>query len=170
MVTDQNIVLTGFMGVGKSVVSKELSARLKRERVSSDEWIEQKEGRSIKDIFRDKGENYFRALEKKAIEELSPRRNLIIDCGGGVVLRQENVDRLKKNGIIFCLTATPDVIYQRIKDQKDRPLLNVHDPRTKIAQLLKQREPYYNQADHTLDTSHLIPPATAEVILKLLTP
>ena len=158
------------MGVGKSVVSRELSARLKRERVSSDEWIEQREGRSIKDTFREKGENYFRALEKKAIEELSPRRNLIIDCGGGIVLRQENIDLLKKNGIIFCLTATPEVIYQRIKDQKDRPLLNVDDPRTKIVELLKEREPYYNQADHTLDTSRHIPPETAKAILELLTP
>ncbi len=164
----KNIVLIGFMGTGKSVVAKQLEAMTSRRLVSTDELIEQKEGKPISEIFEDLGEDYFRRIEKGVVQEISQRESLIIDCGGGTVLDKENVANLKKNGIIFCLTALPDVIYQRVKDKTHRPLLNVEDPKAKIKELLAVREPYYAQADYTIDTSHGIVEIVAQEILNFL--
>ena len=93
----KNIVLVGFMGAGKSVVAKNLGAILKRHVVSTDAMIVEREKRPITDIFKDSGEAYFRGVEKSVVEEVSKKNNLIVDCGGGVVLNQDNIDNLKKN-------------------------------------------------------------------------
>jgi shikimate kinase len=150
---DKNIVLVGFMGSGKSMVARELGKRLKRDVVATDEMIEIKEGQSIHEIFKSKGEAYFRNMESEIIKEISLRWGLIIDCGGGVVLSQENLKLLKTNGIVFYLQATLEVIYQRIKNEKHRPLLKVPDPLGCIKQLYQQRLPLYNQADFTIDAN-----------------
>ena len=112
---NKNIVLIGFMGSGKSMIADALSGRLKRESVSTDRLIEHREGQSIAGIFEKKGEAYFRALEHTVIKEISNRRDIIIDCGGGVVLTQENLKLLKTHGIVFHLQASPEVIFERIK-------------------------------------------------------
>ena len=150
---NKNIVLIGFMGSGKSMIARELAKRLKVDVLATDDLIEAKEGESINAIFRSKGETYFRNAESKIIKEISQRRGIIIDCGGGVVLRKENLQELKTNGIVFYLQATPEVIYQRIKNEGHRPLLKVPDPLGFITKLHNQRLPLYNQADHVIDAN-----------------
>ncbi|MGE4357765.1 MAG: shikimate kinase [Candidatus Omnitrophota bacterium] len=163
-----NIVLVGFMGTGKTTVAKELAKLLKYEYVSLDSLIEEREKKSIPQIFAEHGEDYFRDVESKIVKEVSEKEYLVIDAGGGVVLRQENVINLKKKGLIICLKAEPEVIWERVKNYSHRPLLNVPNPRERIAELLKIREPYYAQADYFLDTSRLTVQEVVEGILKLL--
>lgn len=150
---NKNLVLIGFMGSGKSSVAGKLGECLKREVMSSDQWIIDQEQSSIGDIFKNKGEPYFRQLEKKAITAISQRNGVIVDCGGGVVLNQENIDLLKKNGVLIYLAATAEFLYTQIKKSKDRPLLNVDDPLREIRRLLEQRNEKYEQADITIDTT-----------------
>jgi len=161
----KNIVLVGFMGTGKTVVAKGLAKHLKREYLSLDELIEKREKRRITEIFAESGENYFRNIESQVVKEISDKENLIIDAGGGVVIREENVSNLKKNGILFCLKATPEVILERTKKISNRPLLNVINPKEKIEELLKIREPFYKRADYFIDTSNL---SISEVVNKIL--
>ena len=153
MITSKNIVLIGFMGVGKSLVAKHLSAKLNRPIVSTDELIVAKEGKSITKIFLDKGEKYFRGLEAQAVESIADRQDVIVDCGGGIALNPRNIELLKKNGIIFYLSATADEIYKNVKDQKHRPLLNAPDPKSQIEELLEKRQPFYEKADHVIDAN-----------------
>ena len=162
----KNIVLVGFMGAGKSVVSKQLAVRLKRQRVSTDELIEKKEGKVISDIFRDKGEPYFRDLEKAVVSELATKGGLIIDCGGGIVLASQNVDNLKKNGVMFFLAVSPRTIYERVKHEKHRPLLAVADPQKQITELLVQRKPLYAKADVRIETEGKSVEQICEEIIK----
>ena len=153
MTPHKNIVLIGFMGSGKTVIAKELAQRLNIPYVSSDALIEQKEGGSITDIFKDKGEAYFRNVEHEVVKSISSRRGIVIDCGGGVVLNSENLKLLKTHGIVFYLQASVDVIYQRIKNEGHRPLLKVPDPLRVIRELYTQRLPLYSQADVCIDAN-----------------
>ena len=164
----KNIVLIGFIGAGKTGVSLYLAEVLKRRRVSTDELIEAKEKRSIVQIFQDSGEAYFRRMEKEIVEELALAENLIIDCGGGIILQQENLDRLKKNGMLVYLSASPQMVYERVKNNSQRPLLNVADPQMNIRELLQARKFYYEQADHTIDTNHKTVEQTAKEVLLIV--
>ena len=141
------------MGSGKSTLARILSEELNWSSVSTDAKIEQKEGRSIANIFRDSGEAYFRNLEHQAVVEIAGNQGVIVDCGGGVVLNPENIALLKRTGILVYLSCAPEEMYRRIQMQPKRPLLDVPDPLGKIRELLKQRQPFYEQADMTLDTS-----------------
>ena len=164
----KNIVLVGFMGAGKSVVAKNLATALKRQVVSTDHLIEEKEKRPIADIFTDSGEAYFRTVEKAVVAEVSLKKDLIIDCGGGVILNQDNIENLKKAGILFYLATSPDVVYERVKSQRHRPLLNVPDPKRKIEELLTSRKAKYEQAHYTIDTSLKTVTQVVDEILKLI--
>ena len=135
------------------MVAQALSHVLKRECLATDHLVEEREGSPIARIFEKKGEAYFRALEHAVIKEVSLRRGIIIDCGGGVVLAKENLQELKVNGIVFHLQATPEVIFQRIKDEAHRPLLKVPDPLGCIKELYNQRLPLYSQADFIIDAN-----------------
>ena len=150
---EQNIVLIGFMGSGKSMIARELGKRLKARVVGTDDLIEDREGKTIHEIFESKGEASFRDLESGIIKEVSLCQGIIIDCGGGVVLCEENLKFLKTNGIVFYLQAAPEVIYQRIKNESHRPLLKTPDPLGSIKELYQQRLPLYNQADYTIDAN-----------------
>lgn len=164
----KNIVLVGFMGAGKSAVGQALAARLQRELVDLDEVIIERQGRPITRIFEESGEAYFRRLEKSLVKEISQRESLIIACGGGVVLDNDNVDNLKRKGKVIYLRASPEVILKRTKNYPHRPLLNVADQQKKIAELLSLREPFYALADFTVDTSDKTIAQVVEEILKLL--
>jgi len=150
---DKNIVLIGFMGSGKSKVARALAQRLNLELVASDDLIQARTGKTIDAIFKEHGQSYFRNLESEIIKEVSLRRGIIIDCGGGVVLAEGNLQNLKSNGIVFYLQATPEVIYQRIKHETHRPLLKVPDPLGCIKALYQQRLPLYDQADFVIDAN-----------------
>lgn len=141
------------MACGKTSVSRELAERLDRKRVSTDELVEEREGRTIADIFALSGEPYFRQVEKEVVAACAAKEALIIDCGGGVAVNEENFNALKRNGITFYLYADPQSIYRRTQGKKDRPLLNVPDPLLKIKQLLAQRDPHYRKADFVVDSN-----------------
>ena len=166
----RNIVLVGFMGAGKSLVANKLAKRCQRQIVSTDRLIEEQENKPIAEIFSQKGEAYFRALEKEIVLKIADRKNLIVDCGGGIVINQENIENLRKQGTIFYLFATPEMIYENIKDQKHRPLLQVKDPLEKIRELLDQRKVFYAQADYTIDTCHQSLDQACDEILKIMSP
>jgi len=150
------------------MIASELGKRLKVEVVATDALIEAREGQLIHEIFQSKGESYFRDLEAEIVKELSLRQGIVIDCGGGVVLRKENLQHLKSNGIVFYLQATPEVIYQRVKHESHRPLLKAPDPLGRIKELYQQRLPLYNQADHIIDANDAsIEGPVVEIIKKI---
>ncbi len=166
-----NITLVGFMGTGKSIVGKHLAKRLKMGYIDLDEIIEKKENRPISQIFTQEGEEYFRRIENQVTEELSKLEGYVISTGGGVVLEEENVKFLRKKGVIVCLKAAPEIIWERTKNNQERPLLEgFSDKKKRIKELLKERTPFYNQADIIIDTSSCLVSQTVERIVKILTP
>ncbi len=160
-----NIVLTGFMGTGKTAVGRELSRLLNMKIVDVDTEIEKSQQMTINEIFKQSGELRFREMETEMIRELSERKDVIISTGGGAVLRQENVDALRKQGIIVCLMATPETILKRTSHSSNRPLLQVEDPFEKIKELLDFRRPFYGKADIMIDTDGKTPRQIAEEII-----
>jgi len=164
----KNIVLVGFMGTGKTRVGKLLANQLKWQRLSLDDMIEWKVGKPIAKIFTEDGEKYFRKVEVGVVKAASRDKKVVIDAGGGVVIDEKNVARLKYHGVMFCLTATPEVIYERTKSHNHRPLLNVDDPVAKIDDLLKKRDEFYKRADHIINTSELTPEEVADNILSIM--
>jgi shikimate kinase len=161
-----NIYLVGFMATGKSIVGKELAKKLRRKFVDLDALIELKEKRRICDIFAENGEPYFRKLEKATLRKASTEDNFIYACGGGIVIDEENIRLMQRTGKIICLSAKPEVILKRAGGTSQRPLLNVPDPKKQIRLLLKSRQPFYRQADVTIDTSRLSIVQVASQILK----
>lgn len=160
-----NIVLTGFMGTGKSKIGKRLAKKLRMSYLGTDELIERREKDSISAIFKKKGEEYFRRLETKVVKEVALLDNSVISTGGGVVLREQNIRLLKKNAFIVCLFASPEVILKRTKGDDNRPLLGVNNQKKRIEELLAIREPYYEKADFSIDTSTL---SSEEVVGKIV--
>lgn len=143
-----NIFLVGFMGAGKTTVSKYLSTMLALERVELDELIVQKEGMTISSIFEEYGEEYFRNCESNALLELQKRSQLVVSCGGGIVLREKNISSMKKNGRVVLLTAEPETTLERVKDSDERPILRNNMNVEFIAGLMeKRREKYLRAAD-----------------------
>ncbi len=153
-----NLILIGFMGTGKTSLGKLLANRLGRGFVDLDQKIERDAGMSILKIFELHGEKYFRELEKKAVREVSERKNLVIATGGGTVKDAENVRLLKNSGVIICLTTEPEEIFRRTERRGERPLLDKNDQRLEtIKKLLAEREIFYSQADYTIDTTNWSP-------------
>ncbi len=152
----KNLFLIGFMGAGKSSVSAGLGRMLGREVVEMDERIAAQEGMSIPELFAQKGEPYFRACETALIKSFAQGAPRIVSCGGGVPLREENVAAMRESGTVVLLTASPEVILERVKDSDERPLLQGHKDVPYIAALMEQRRPRYEAAaDITVDTSRL---------------
>lgn len=164
----KNIVLIGFMGSGKSTVAKCLAEFFHKELISTDALIEDKEGQSIAEIFRHYGEQYFRDREREIIKRAAIKKDVVLDCGGGVVLNPQNMDNLRRNGILIYLAASPETIYKRIKRQKNRPLLNISQPKTRIAELINQRKSLYEQADYIIQTDAKTATEISEEIIRLL--
>ncbi len=162
----KNIVLTGFMGTGKTEVSKILAERLKRQRLCLDDMIEWKVGKPISEIFEQDGEAYFRKIESEMVATASKDKDVIIDAGGGAIINENNLKRLKEHGIIFCLTASVNTILERTKRYTHRPLLNVVAPNKRISELLEQRQKFYQKADYTIDTTNLTLEEAADKIIK----
>lgn len=150
----KNIILIGFMGSGKTVIAKELSLRLKYHYLDIDHVIEKKFKCTIPDIFKIKGEAFFREAETQELSELKNKSKNIISTGGGIILKHENRQLLKSIGFIVWLKASPEVIYQRLKHNKTRPLLKTADKLTEIQNLLSARMPFYQSlADLEIDTT-----------------
>lgn len=150
---DYNIVLIGFMGAGKSTISDFLKTVFAMEVVEMDQIIAEREGMSISDIFETYGEEYFRNLETELLIEMQSKTNVVISCGGGVPMRERNVVEMKKNGRVVLLTAKPETILSRVKDNHDRPLLEGNKNVDFIAGLMeKRREKYQAAADIVIET------------------
>lgn len=150
-----NIVLIGFMGTGKSTVSSYLKKVFGMEVVEMDQIISERQGMSISDIFETYGEEYFRDLETELLIEMQSRTNVVISCGGGVPMRERNVTEMKKNGKVVLLTARPETILERVKNDHGRPLLEGNKNVGFIADLMKKRrEKYEAAADITIETDY----------------
>jgi shikimate kinase len=166
----KNITLIGFMGTGKTAIGQLLAERLGRKFIELDRLIEQKAGKTIPEIFRQDGEIAFRELEIAATKEVASEKDVVIACGGGIVLNKINIDRLRETGVIVYLTAPPGVILKRTSGEAgQRPLLEVDNPTQTIRELLKFRRPFYERAaDITIDTSKLDAQAVAEQVITRL--
>ena len=143
---DFNVFLIGFMGAGKSTIARCLQKELDMELVEMDERIVQEQGMSINEIFEKSGEAGFRDIESRLVVDLGNQEKSIVSCGGGVVVRPENVENMKKSGKIIFLTATPETILERVKDGTDRPLLNGHMNVEYIEELMNKRLALYQGA------------------------
>lgn len=143
----KHIILIGFMGSGKSTLGKMLADKLDCPFVDTDHYIEEREGRLVRDIFATDGEEYFRSVETNVLKELLKEEDKkVLALGGGTPLREENRAILKDAGYVIFLKITPDEAYDRLKDDKDRPLLQVSNPKEKITELLEVRNPIYEAA------------------------
>jgi shikimate kinase len=160
----KNIVLTGFMGTGKTAVGRELARLLDMKLIDVDTEIEVSREMTVNEIFRKFGEPVFREIETDIIKKVSRNRQVIISTGGGAVLKQENMETLRETGIIVCLMALPETILQRTGSTNDRPLLHVENPLEKIRQLMDFRKPYYEKADIVIATEGKTPLQIAEEI------
>ncbi len=150
----KNIVLIGFMGSGKSVIGKVLADKLHRFFKDTDQIIEERLNQKITEIFADKGETFFRDMESQIIDELTANGGQVISCGGGAILRNENVGYLKQNGILVYLKAPFAVLYDRIKASSTRPLIRTEHPEETARKLWEARQNVYEGvADLTVDTS-----------------
>ena len=164
-----NIVLIGYRGTGKTAVGRELSHKLRRPLYQLDALIEKHEGCSIPKIVKKHGWDYFRNLEAELLAGVAERNACIIDTGGGVVLRKENIDRLKKNGLLFWLTADPQTIISRIQEGTGRPSLTPGKSfLEEVEEVLQQRLPLYRKAqDFTVDTAGRTIAGIADEIVEL---
>lgn len=142
-----NIILTGFMGCGKTTVGRMLAKELNYEFTDTDQLIEERFGMTVQEIFATKGEKDFRDMESEIARVLGEREGLIVSTGGGMMLNAQNVAALGGNGRVFCLVATPEEIFKRISsDNKNkRPLLNTSNPLERISQLIEERAKGYRQ-------------------------
>ncbi len=166
---DQNVFLIGFMGSGKSSVSLQLADMTGMPKAEMDQILTDREDLSIAEIFAQKGEPYFRAQETKLLKEFASTGPQVVSCGGGVIMKDENIEEMRKSGTIVCLTATPEIIYERVKDSRERPLLNGNMNVEYIAELMEARRPFYEKAaDMTIDTSHMRIDKVAEAILEAI--
>lgn len=140
------------MGTGKSSVGRFAADQLGFTFLDTDELIEERSGKTITQIFAQHGEPTFRALEKDLLKDFTTREQLVISTGGGLAANAENVASLKLHSLVVCLWASPEAIWERVKGQTHRPLLQSPDPLAKIRELLSQREPFYRQADVLVNT------------------
>jgi len=152
------------MGTGKTEVGRELAHLKGLKLIDVDTEIEHSEEMTINDIFKRFGEERFREIETKMIDKLAREENVIISTGGGAVLRQQNLDALKKTGIVICLTASPETILMRTSATDERPLLQVENPLAKINELLQFRKPFYDRADFMINTEGKTPLQIAQEI------
>lgn len=152
-----NVILIGYMGCGKSSVGVKLSYRLKQPFLDTDKMIENRAGKMISEIFDEEGEAYFRNLETETITELLNQKHwYIISTGGGLPMRSENREVLKKLGKVIYLRTKPETIYNRLKGDTTRPLLRGDDPLGKITEMISQRGPVYEEAaDEIIDVDKL---------------
>jgi len=166
---EEHIFLIGFMGVGKTTTARILSKLLKVREYDTDRLIVSREGREISEIFAEDGEMAFRRMETDLLEDLKGYKPAIISCGGGMAMRTENVECMKRQGKILLLQASPETIYEHVKDSTNRPLLKGRMNVEGIAELMSKREPKYMEAaDICMLTDGMTPARIAEKIVEVL--
>ena len=163
----RNLVLVGFMGTGKTVVGQRVAARLGLAFVDMDQVIAQRAGRSISEIFATDGEAHFRQLERALVRELAAQQGQVIATGGGVVLDPANLRDFARQGVIICLWCEPEVIYERTKHARHRPLIEETDRRQRVAALLRERAPLYQAIPLRVDNTQTTVEQDVESVLRL---
>lgn len=172
-----NVYLTGFMASGKSTLGPILANTIGFDFTDLDREIENKLGKKVSDIFKTHGEQYFRDLEKEMIVSFSEREKMVVSLGGGAIIDDDDLDRIKKSGILIFLKSSPETIYQRIKFKKDRPAFlfeNIKEPTkeiflSEIDLLFNSRMKYYSQADIIIQTDNISIGRTVDLIVRKLT-
>ena len=167
MVTERNIVLMGFMGVGKSAVGEFVAARLNRRYVDLDAEIVKAAGKSIAEIFAASGEDGFRAWESRVAAALSASGGRVLATGGGIVLDPANVNALGERGILICLDASIESILRRVADDHGRPLLKNTDRRRRLHELFEARRHLYEALPYHIDTEGLSVEAVADRVIEI---
>jgi shikimate kinase len=161
----QNLALVGFMGTGKSSVGRLAAELLQFEFVDTDQLIETQCGMTVEEIFKKQGEPAFRELERQIVQNLAQREKTVIATGGGLVAYPSNLASLKTHALVVCLWASPETIWERVKEQTHRPLLQTADPLGKIRDLFAQRDPLYRQADVLIHTGQRSPREVVQQVL-----
>jgi shikimate kinase len=164
----KNIFLVGFMGAGKTTVGRVLANKIGYSCVDPDQVLEENAGTSISAIFSEFGEDYFRDLESQTLESISAGERQVIATGGGVVIKDRNWDIMKKSGLTVYLKAPVEVLYERIKDSTNRPLLQVENPLERARELLGSREHLYQKADLIIDSEKLSVREVADELIRIL--
>ena len=163
----KKFALIGMMGSGKSAVSKELSKITSIKLYEADDIFEFENNIKIKDFFKTQGEEKFRQIETEILKKILLNEEFIISTGGGVILSPENRKLLFYNDIkTIYLKTSPETIYQRIKNDKKRPLLMVENPKKEIETILNTREQFYLMADKTIETDNKTIKEITEEIIK----
>lgn len=144
----KNIYLVGMMGSGKSITAQKLAAILGMKSLDLDDLIVERTGRSIAELFEKEGEPYFRARESALLKEAVSLSSRVIATGGGTILKPENVKRMRMSGRVVYLETSPEVVWQRVKNKKDRPLLKHPDPEARLRMIFEVRKPLYEDACH----------------------
>jgi len=168
-----NLIITGFSGTGKSLVAMEVALRLNWDFIDTDDEIVKQTGKPIAEVFRHDGEDKFRELERETIRKACQQRQTVIAIGGGAIVDPQNYELLAKTGLIVCLEAKPETIYERLfreaasnPDREVRPLLAVDNPLERIRQLKASRQPHYAKADWTIHTDGLSVSEVAEEVIR----
>lgn len=160
--TPLNVILIGFMGCGKTTLGHRLAGLLGFEFVDSDSLIVARAGKSIPEIFEESGELVFRKVETEVLHSLMGRERMILSTGGGIVTRSENHEALRKLGLVIFVSTSEQILWQRLKRSKDRPMLQTKNPRRNFSDLLAKRRPLYQElADLVEDTRGLNPEESA---------
>lgn len=161
----RNVYLVGLMGAGKTTIGRSLAKRLDLDFVDSDREIEARTGVSIPTVFEIEGEDGFRKREAQVIDDLARQSGQVVATGGGVVLRPENRTNLKASGFVVYLNVPPHTLWERTRNDRNRPLLQVDDPLLRLKELYAQRDPFYREvADLVVDGSRI----NAQGVLQLL--
>jgi shikimate kinase len=161
-----NIILVGFMGTGKSSLGRLVAKLTGRRFVDTDHLIVQREGREIGQIFREHGEPHFREIESCILASLAPGSGLVVATGGGIVTTPKNLSLLKTLGLVVWLQASEEEIFRRVSRNSKRPLLQTENPRKTIFELLAKRAPLYEAASHvSLNTTLLSHKEAAEALI-----
>ena len=166
--TAKNIILVGFMGTGKSTVAVELVKRGNHRLLDLDAEIERQSGLSIREIFRQHGESFFRDLETSSLAELCFQNGLVVATGGGIVCRPENRELLRSIGFVVYLRATFPELQKRLRSSTDRPLIKEDPDWHALEVLFQSRSPFYETADFIVDTDNKNPKILASEILQRL--
>ncbi|NLM38023.1 MAG: shikimate kinase [Firmicutes bacterium] len=163
-----NLILTGLMGCGKTTVGRMVAAELGWAFFDTDRLIEEATGHSIPALFQEKGEPFFRRVEKEVIRGLAGKTQAVVATGGGAVLDEENRRFLQALGLVLYLKTSPEVLGGRVQRSAERPLLTGQDAVVVLAKLLREREKYYGEADEVVNTDGRTPRQVAAEIISLV--
>ncbi len=169
LIVNGHIFLTGFMGAGKTSVGRALSEKLRMDFLDLDSEVQKAEGRSIRDIFEEDGESFFRLRETEMLESICARSSpTVVSTGGGVILNVRNRETMDASGEVFYLKADIDTLWKRVRGKKHRPLLDAPDAYLKLKELFKERENIYDKAPHVVFTDNMSIFEVAERIINTL--